>query len=76
MLTCLDLNPLAELSKDDQVKNDGSCKEGVFAGVVHHYGVEPSHTDLRGVFIHCTLAITHERYILDDNLVREVDKHR
>ena len=71
--TCLDLNPLTQLSHDDQVQDDGRGQEGVLTGVVQYDGVVPSHTDLGCVLVHRSLAVTHIRNILDHNLMEDQD---
>jgi len=69
--TCLDLDPLTQLSQDDQVQDDGCGQEGVLTCIVQYNGVVSPHTNLRRVLVHCPLAVTHIGNILDHNLAIE-----
>ena len=64
----LDQDALAQLGKDDEIEDDGCGQEGVFARVVEDDGVVASHEDLGRVLIHCPLAVSHIRDVLDHNL--------
>lgn len=59
-----ELDASAELGKEDQIKNYGSSKQRVLAGVVQHNGAFPTHEYLRGVLIHSSLAIPNIWHIL------------
>ena len=52
-----ELDAGAEFGEDDQVKDDGTGKEGVLTRVVHHEGVVAPEQDLRCVLIHRSLAV-------------------
>lgn len=70
----LHLDPLCQLSEDDQVEYDGGSKEGVFTGIVEDDSVVATHEDLGGVLVHGTLAVADIGHIFDDNL-REGGSH-
>ena len=69
LFTCFDFDPLAQLSEDDEVQDDGGCQERVLTRVVQHNCVVATHAYLRGVLVHGSLAVTHIGDILDYNLL-------
>ena len=64
----LDHDPLAQLSKDHEVQNDGGSQQRVLTGVVQYHGVVATHENLGGVFIHSTLAVGDIGNVLDHDL--------
>jgi hypothetical protein len=54
-----ELNSCAELSQEHQVKDDGCREERILTGIVQHDGILSTHKDLRGIFIHSPLTVSH-----------------
>lgn len=61
----LELDARAEFSEQYQVEDDGWSKKRVLTSIVQHDCVFPSQEYLRGVLIHCPLAVPHIRHILN-----------
>ena len=59
---------LTELCQDDEVENERTGKEGVFASIVTDYRVASVHEDLRDVLVHCSLRVCYVGHVFDYNL--------
>jgi hypothetical protein len=60
---------LTELSEDDEVKDDGCGEEGVLTRVVDDDSVASSQHQFTAILVQCSLAVTDEGYVFDDNTV-------
>mmetsp|Transcript_21218 Transcript_21218/g.61756 ORF Transcript_21218/g.61756 Transcript_21218/m.61756 type:complete len:559 (+) Transcript_21218:635-2311(+) len=62
----LDRDAFAQFSQDDQIVNERGGQQRIFARVVHHDGILPSHEYLGRVFVHGALGIGDVRHVLDN----------
>lgn len=59
------LNTSHHFSNDDQINDQRTGQQRVFADVEQRDGLVTTHEDLSVVFIQCALVITHSRHVLD-----------
>jgi hypothetical protein len=65
----LDLHAVEELHENDEVKHQGSSKEGILACVVDRDNVLSATENVAIVFIEGALRIAYARDVLDDDAV-------
>ena len=58
-----------ELCQDHEIEHNRDCQQRVLARVVENTCVVSAHADFRRVLVHGTLAVLHERDVLDVNAV-------